>query len=856
MSGKSNFFISLPRDFSQKGHETKVPSEVDPMEKQKLLLVGLGMVGHRFCERLLEVDQNRTWQLTVLGEEEMPAYDRVHLSSLFCGKTAADLELAPASWYREAGIDLHLGRRVVGIDRERKLVMTHRGESFSYDHLVLATGSSAFVPPIPGTQTTGVFVYRTLDDLVAIQNYSQFCRKALVIGGGLLGLEAAKALYDLGLETSVMEVADRLMPRQLDETGAALLKSTIEELGVRVFTAQKIQAIAGMEHVQGLLLQNGEVFQTDMVVISAGIRPRDEIARESGISVGSRGGICVDANLRTNDLSISAIGECALYNETIYGLVAPGYKMAEALAQQLCGERQTFSGADMSTRLKVLGIEVASIGDPFISGQNIGFWTSFDADRGVYRKLVFDKAGRRLRGAILVGDTSPYGAIYSLYQKEAAVNEQPEKHFVTGAIGTDAADTLICSCENVAKGRVIACIGEGARDLKSIQKNCRAGTGCGSCLALVKDILHSEMERLGEDVDRSLCEHFAFSRPELYQLIKSTRIRTFDELLARYGRRGHGCEICKPTAASIFASLWGDYVLKPEVATLQDTNDRFLANIQKNGTYSVVPRIPAGEITPAKLLVIGRIAEKYQLYTKITGGQRIDLFGARLEQLPLIWSELIAAGFESGHAYGKSVRTVKSCVGSTWCRYGVQDSVAMAILIEERYKGIRSPHKIKMAVSGCARECAEAQSKDVGVIATENGWNLYVGGNGGMKPRHADLLAADLDDASLIRYIDRFLIYYIRTADRLMRTSVWIEKLPEGLAHLKKVVLDDAFGIGAEMEAEMESLVQAFQCEWKTTLESPDRLKQFRSFVNTSEPDETIQFTRQRGQIAPAGLLN
>jgi nitrite reductase (NADH) large subunit len=821
------------------------------MKKQKLLLVGLGMVGHRFCERLLEEDQNRMWQLTVLGEEAVPPYDRVHLSELFCGKSANDLQLAPASWYQEAGMDLHLGQRVIGIDRERREVVTAQGQAFAYDHLVLATGSAPFVPPIPGTQLPGVFVYRTLDDLAAIQGYRSHCRRALVIGGGLLGLEAAKALYDLGLETSVMEVADRLMPRQLDEPGAQLLKDSIEALGVRVFTSQSIQSICGQDRVQGLRLANGSEFPTDMVVISAGIRPRDEIARESGLSVGPRGGICIDAQLRTNDPSISAIGECALHEGMIYGLVAPGYRMAEALARQLCGSMEEFAGADMSTRLKVLGMAVASIGDPFVSGQNIGFWTSCDGERGIYRKLVFDKAGRRLRGAILVGDTAPYPTLYGLFQKGAAVDEQPEKYFVTGSWASAGADALICSCENVPKASIVSCISQGARDVKAIQKSCRAGTGCGSCLSLVKDILHEELEKLGEEVDRSLCEHFAFSRPELYQLIKSTRLKTFEELLQRYGRAGHGCEICKPTVASILASLWGEYVLKPEVATLQDTNDRFLANIQKNGTYSVVPRIPAGEITPAKLVIIGRIAEKYQLYTKITGGQRIDLFGARLEQLPLIWSELVAAGFESGHAYGKSVRTVKSCVGSTWCRYGVQDSVAMAILIEERYKGIRSPHKIKMAVSGCARECAEAQSKDVGVIATEKGWNLYVGGNGGMKPRHAELLAADLDDAALIRCIDRFLIYYIRTADRLMRTATWLEKLPGGLAHSKKVILEDAFGIGAEMEEEMAGLVASFQCEWKTTLESPERLREFRSFVNSSDPDESIQFTRQRGQIAP-----
>jgi len=334
-------------------------------------------------------------------------------------------------------------------------------------------------------------------------------------------------------------------------------------------------------------------------------------------------------------------------------------------------------------------------------------------------------------------------------------------------------------------------------------------------------------------------------------MIRVEEIKSFDELLAKHGK-GKGCDICKPLVASILASCWNDYILKNNHLSLQDTNDYYLANMQKDGTYSVVPRIPGGEIKPEGLIAIGQIAQKYDLYTKITGGQRIDLFGARVNQLPLIWKELIEAGFESGHAYGKSMRTVKSCVGSTWCRYGMNDSVAMAIEVEKRYRGLRSPHKIKLAVSGCTRECAEAQSKDVGIIATENGWNLYVCGNGGMKPRHADLLASDLDDETLIRYIDRFLMFYIRTGDRLQRTSVWMDNLEGGLDYLKEVVMNDSLGIAAQLEQEMENVVNTYECEWKRTVEDPESVKRFSHFVNSETDDSNVVFVRERQQIRPA----
>jgi nitrite reductase (NADH) large subunit len=413
------------------------------------------------------------------------------------------------------------------------------------------------------------------------------------------------------------------------------------------------------------------------------------------------------------------------------------------------------------------------------------------------------------------------------------------------------ADTAtICSCENVTKGAICAAIDGGGHDIGSLKGTTRAGTGCGGCVPLMTDVLRDELARAGVELDRSLCEHFPFSRQDLFSLVQVHGYETFGEVLARHGS-GRGCEICKPTVASILATCTNRYILDDDQAPLQDTNDHFLANLQRDGTYSVVPRIPGGEVTPEGLITIGEVARDFGLYTKITGGQRVDLFGARVEQLPPIWKRLVDAGFESGHAYGKSLRTVKSCVGETWCRYGVQDSTSMAIALELRYRGLRSPHKIKMGVSGCSRECAEAQSKDVGVIATEKGWNLYIAGNGGMRPRHAELFATDLDDETLIRYIDRFLMFYIRTADKLQRTSVWRESLEGGLDYLKDVIINDSLGLGEELESQMQLVVNRYECEWANALKAPEKLKRFRTFVNDKRPDPDIHFVQERGQRRP-----
>jgi nitrite reductase (NADH) large subunit len=788
------------------------------MNHTSVVVIGNGMVSHRFCERLLEYDTARRHRVTVVGEEPRPAYDRVHLTSYFTQRSADALLLGTPGWYEDRGIDLRLGRRVTGVDRERRVATTDDGAELPYDVLVFATGSAPFVPPVPGIQKRGVFVYRTIEDLDAILAHAGQARRAAVIGGGLLGLEAARAVLDAGLEAHVVEVAPRLMPRQLDVAASALLEKTIRELGVEVHLDKRITQIQGGDCVTGIEFLNGEVLEADMVIVSAGIRPRDELARSAGIEIGPRGGIVVDDRLQTNDTRVFAVGEVALHRGTIHGLVAPGYEMADAVAKNLTGGDGSFQGADASAKLKLLGTDVATFGDPFQDPARSRVICVEDQVRRKYTKLVFRADGRQLLGGILVGDAASYGTLLHLTRSQTELSETLDEIGLGGSKPASTAlpdDAQVCSCNNVLAKTIRLQICE--KELTTVDgvKACtKAGTGCGGCLPMVSDVLQAELKARGVAVKPRLCEHFALTRQELFQVIASRRLKTFADVIAQHGT-GHGCEICKPAVASILASLYAEPILEKRHRTLQDTNDRFLANIQKNGTYSIVPRVAGGEITPDQLIALGQVAKKYALYTKITGGQRVDLFGARVEHLPAIWEELIAAGFESGHAYGKALRTVKSCVGSTWCRYGVQDSTAFAIRIENRYKGIRSPHKLKGAVSGCVRECAEAQGKDFGLIATEKGWNVYVCGNGGATPRHADLLVSDVDENTAVRLLDRFLMFYIRTADRLQRTSVWLEKMEGGIDALRRVIVDDSLGIAADLERDMEALVGAYLCEWK-----------------------------------------
>jgi nitrite reductase (NADH) large subunit len=864
----------------------------------RIVVIGNGMVGYKFCEKLVAKSNSHKFNITVFGEEIRPAYDRVHLSEYFAGKSAEELSMAPANWYADNNITLHLGDPIAQINRTAKTVDSHKGLTIPYDILILATGSAAFVPPIPGTEKDGVFIYRTIEDLEMMTAYAKKAKKGAVIGGGLLGLEAAKAMIDLGItDTSVIEFAPRLMPRQIDETGSNVLKEKLETLGLKILTNTNTSAILGDDCITGMQFANDTKIDVDMLVISAGIKPRDELAKLAGLEVGTRGGIVVNEKLQTSDEDIYAIGECALFEGMIYGLVAPGYEMASVVATNLAalnpegeaspnpskggaldsanlenyleiaesaliphlgGGGAAFTAYDMSTKLKLIGVDVASFGDPFANGNGIRSIAINDTNKGIYKRINISADGKTLLGGILVGDAEQYNMLLQTVKNKVVLPPNPEDVILGSRGGEEAAgagvtglpdDAMICSCEAVSKGMICSSVTDGGCETVDAIKKCtKAGTGCGGCVPMVKDLMIHTMKANGKVVRNVLCEHFHYSRQELFDLVKINKLKTYDEVLDKFGT-GDGCELCKPPVASILASLWNEIILKKGNDTAQDSNDRFLANIQKGGTYSVVPRIPGGEITPDKLIVIGQVAKKYNLYTKITGGQRIDLFGAHLSDLPDIWSALIEAGFESGHAYGKSLRTVKSCVGSTWCRFGLHDSVSFAIRVEERYRGLRSPHKLKGGVSGCIRECAEAQSKDFGIIATEKGWNLYVCGNGGSKPQHALLLATDIDEEICIKYLDRFLMFYVKTADPLTRTATWLNKMEGGIDYLRSVVVNDVLGLNAQWEADMLNHVATYECEWKAAIETPELRKRFNHFVNApEEKDPSVNFETMREQ--------
>jgi nitrite reductase (NADH) large subunit len=830
------------------------------MAKQRVIVVGNGMVCHRFIEYLLASPQAAEFEIITFSDEPRLAYDRVHLSAYFTGSTAADLALTTREYYRDQGVNFILNDKVVDIDKQNKTITTHSGRVEPWDKLILATGSYPFVPPVPGKDREHCLVYRTIDDLGRIKVSGSQSKIGVVVGGGLLGLEAANALKGMGLETHVVEFAPRLMAVQIDEGGSKLLRRKIENLGVKVHTGKNTTAIVDGETCRYRMnFSDGTHLETDMILFSAGIRPYDELAKKADLAMGVRGGIAINDNCKTSAKDIYAIGECAVWNGQIFGLVAPGYQMAKVAVSQITGGTEQFVGADMSTKLKLLGVDVASVGDS--TGRTPGCKTYYYNDdfAEVYKSLVVSEDGKKLLGAVMVGEAEDFGNFQQLMLNSIELPANPQAMILPGldggkiSIGVDALpDTAqICSCFDVKKGTICSLVQGGETSVAGIKAATKASSGCGGCAVLLKQVINAELVKLGVEVSNHICEHFPYSRRELADLVRVKKIRTFATILNEHGK-GHGCDICKPAIGSILASFWNDYVLQPEHVGLQDTNDHFLGNIQKDGTYSVVPRIAGGEITPDKLIVLGQVAKEYNLYTKITGGQRVDLFGARVDQLPHIWKKLIEAGFETGHAYGKSVRTVKSCVGSTWCRYGVDDSVGFAIELEERYKGLRSPHKLKFAVSGCTRECAEAQSKDVGVIATEGGWNLYVCGNGGMRPRHADLLATGLDRATLIRYVDRFLMFYCRTADRLQRTSVWLENMEGGLDYLKQVVVQDKLGLAGELESAMNNVVATYQCEWKTTIENPERVKRFRQFINSDQTDTSLVYVMERGQRRPA----
>ncbi|MFA4728957.1 nitrite reductase large subunit NirB [Vibrio vulnificus] len=833
------------------------------MSKLKLVIVGNGMVGHRYIEDLVDKTDVSQYDITVFCEEPRVAYDRVHLSSYFSHHTADELSLVKTGFYEKHAIKVLLGERAININREKQTVYSSSGREIQYDKLILATGSYPFVPPIKGNESKDCFVYRTIEDLKAIEACAKKSKSGVVIGGGLLGLEAAGALKALGMETHVVEFAPKLMAEQLDQAGGDQLRQKIERMGVKVHTSKNTLEIAaeGEQARNVMRFADGTELETDFIVFSAGIRPQDKLARQMGLGIAPRGGIEINDHCQTTDSNIYAIGECASWNKMFYGLVAPGYKMATVAVDHLLGNVDSkFEGADMSAKLKLLGVKVGSIGDANGRTPGCKSYVYQNEELEVYKRLIVSADNKKLLGAVMVGDTSDYGDLLQLMLNEIELPQHPDSLILPAHAGAEkpklGADSLpdsavICSCFDVTKGKIAQAVADGHHTIGDIKAVTGAGTGCGGCIPLVTSVLNAELAKAGVEVKSDICEHFAYSRQELFHLIRIEEIKSFDELLAKHGK-GYGCEVCKPAVGSILASCWGEHILKPQLVKLHDTNDNFLGNMQKDGTYSVIPRMAGGEVTPQALKVLAEVAAEYNLYTKVTGAQRIGLFGAQKDDLPAIWKKLIAAGYETGQAYAKALRMAKTCVGSTWCRYGVQDSVGLGVFIENRYKGIRTPHKMKFGVSGCTRECAEAQGKDLGIIATDAGWNIYVCGNGGMKPRHADLLASDLDQETLIKYIDRFMMFYIRTSAPLQRTSVWLGNMEGGVDYLRQVIVEDKLGINEQLEADIAKLVEAYRCEWNETINDEAQLTRFAHFINSDKRDENVVFVSERQQHRPA----
>jgi nitrite reductase (NAD(P)H) len=647
---------------------------------------------------------------------------------------------------------------VVDVNSKDKTVTCANGQTIPYDILVLATGSDAALPRhTSGHDANGVFVYRTIEDLVKLIAFAEERKGSTgaVVGGGLLGLEAAKAMMDLECfdKVKLIERNSWVMSRQLDEDAGTMVVQQVKELGTDVMLRKRVARIKTDQdrNVTGVVLEDGDEFDCSTVCFAIGIIPRDDLARKAGIKCSDRGGgIMINDDLSTSETDIYAIGECASWQEQTYGLIAPGIEMADVLAFNLTQAKlhkpRVFKRPDLSTKLKLLGVDVASFGDFFAdrdgpkhvparhakkAGLNgaaaaapaaVKSLTYKDPFQHIYKKYIFTEDGKYLLGGMMIGDTADYVKLVPMVKNMKEL-EMPPSELIIGAqkdgdISDDLPDdTQICSCHNVTKGDILEVVKDGScTDLGSVKACTKAGTGCAGCMPLVTSIFNKTMAAMGNEVKNYVCSHFNYSRAELYHIVMVKRLKTYADVAkeAGNGKDGGsvGCEVCKPAVGSIFASLWNGLVLEKPAHGLQDTNDRYLGNIQRNGTYSVIPRVTAGEITPEKLLAIGAVAKKYSLYTKITGGQRIDLFGAKKQDLVDIWTQLLDAGLESGHAYAKALRTVKSCVGTTWCRYGIGDSVGMAVRLEERYKSIRAPHKIKGGVSGCVRECAEAQSKE------------------------------------------------------------------------------------------------------------------------------------------------
>jgi nitrite reductase (NADH) large subunit len=765
--------------------------------REHLVVVGNGMAGCRAVEELLARDAGR-YRVTIFGAEPRVNYNRIMLSPVLAGEKSFDeIVINGHDWYDEHGIALIAGDPVLAIDRAAKTVTSRSGLTTGYDRLLIATGSDPFIIPVPGKDLPGVIGFRDMNDVETMLGAAERGGEAVVIGGGLLGLEAAHGLTLRGMKVTVLHLMTTLMERQLDEAAGWLLKQELEARGQTVLTGADTAEILGSDKVEGVRLKDGTTIPADLVVMAVGIRPSVALARDAGLMVGR--GIHVDDHMVTSDPAILAVGECVEHDGQVYGLVAPLWEMCRALADGLVERPTGYKGSVTSTKLKVSGIDVFSAGE-FADVAGAEDIVLRDAARGVYKRVVVKDD--RIVGAVLYGDTADGGWYFDLLKRGEDISSLRDvlifgQAFASGGGLTDpkaavaalSGDAEICGCNGVSKGQVLACIDKGACSLDAVRATCKASASCGSCTGLVESLLALT---LGDEVQqgaKTLCKCTSFGHDHVRREILAQGMRSIPEVMQKlHWPTPDGCSSCRPALNYyLLCALPGEYA---DDQQSRFVNERLHANIQKDGTYSVVPRMWGGLTNPTELRAIADVVEKYNApMVKVTGGQRLDIFGIKKEDLPAVWADLNAAGMVSGHAYGKALRTVKTCVGSEWCRFGTQDSTGLGVKIEQATWGSWMPHKFKIAVSGCPRNCAEATIKDFGVVCVDSGYELHVGGNGGIKVRVTDLLCKVATEAEAIEHCAAFIQLYREEAWYLERTAPWIERV--GLAYVQSRLLDD-----------------------------------------------------------------
>ncbi|MED3627645.1 NADPH-nitrite reductase [Bacillus subtilis] len=805
------------------------------MEKKQLVLVGNGMAGVRAIEEILSVAKDE-FQITIFGAEPHPNYNRILLSKVLQGDTdIKDITLNDWDWYEENNIQLYTNETVIKVDTENKTVITDADRIQPYDELILATGSVPFILPIPGADKKGVTAFRDIKDTDTMLAASKQYKKAAVIGGGLLGLEAVRGLLNLGMDVSVIHLAPFLMERQLDATAGRLLQNELEKQGMTFLLEKQTEEIVGDDRVEGLRFKDGTSIEADLVVMAVGIRPNTTLGAESGIPVNR--GIIVNDYMQTEIPHIYAVGECAEHRGIAYGLVAPLYEQAKVLAKHMCGiETKPYEGSVLSTQLKVSGVEVFSAGD-FNESEEKKAIKVFDEQDGIYKKIVL--RGNQIVGAVLFGDSSEGNRLFSMIQKEADISEtskisilQPlDQQAGTSITAAMSDDEIICGCNGVSKGAIIQAIHEkGCSSTDEIKACTGASRSCGGCKPLVEEILQ---HTLGSDFDASaqkeaICGCTTLSRDEVVEEIKAKELSHTREVMNVLGwKTPEGCSKCRP-ALNYYLGMINPTKYEDD-RTSRFVNERMHANIQKDGTYSVVPRMYGGVTNSTDLRKITDVVDKYEIpLVKMTGGQRIDLIGVKKEDLPKVWEDL---DMPSGYAYGKTLRTVKTCVGEQFCRFGTQDSMALGIALEKKFEGLNTPHKVKMAVSACPRNCAESGIKDLGVVGIDGGWELYVGGNGGTHLRAGDLLMKVKTNEEVLEYAGAYLQYYRETANYLERTSAWLERV--GLSHVQSVLNDPEKR--QELNGRMNETLSVHKDPWKDFLEDKQTSKElFENVVTTS----------------------